>query len=244
MSQAPKAYTVKLSRRQTVAEGTMAFYFDKPTGFAFTPGQFVDVTLPHLPDSDTGGNTRALSIASAPQEPTIMVATRLRETAFKRELQRMPLGTTVQLEGPFGRLALHTDQTRPTVFLSGGIGITPFRSMLVYAAIEGLPQRMLLFYSNRRPEDAPFLEELQALQQQNSRYTFVGTMTEPQKSARPWKGATGFIDNALLSKYLTDADSPVYYVVGPPGMVTALRAMLKAAKVEDRDIRTEQFSGY
>ncbi len=244
MSQAPTAYHVTLTGRESIAEGTMAFHFDKPAGFGFTPGQFVDVTLPHLPESEVGGRTRAFSIASAPHEPTIMVATRLRETAFKRELQRMPLGTSVQLEGPFGRLALHEDHTRPAVFLAGGIGITPFRSMLVHGAMQSLPHPMLLFYSNRRPEDAPFLEELQALQERNPRYRFIGTMTEPQKSARQWQGQTGFIDRVLLAKYLTEADLPIYYVVGPPGMVTALRAMLKAAKVEDGHIRTEQFSGY
>jgi len=244
MSEAPNAYTVKLTGRQPVAEGTMAFHFDKPAGFAFTPGQFVDVTLPDLTDSDAAGNTRAFSIASAPQESTLMVATRLRDTAFKRELQRMPLGSTVRMEGPFGKLVLHADQTRPAVFLAGGIGITPFRSMVVQAALQQSPHRMVLFYSNRRPEDAPFLEELQALQQQNPRYTFVGTMTEPEKSARGWQGETGYLNAALLSKHLGNVEKPIYYVVGPPGMVGALRTMLKEARIEDSDIRTETFAGY
>lgn len=244
MSEALSAYTVKLTGRESVAEGTMAFHFDKPADFSFTPGQFVDLTLPHLTDTDAAGNTRAFSIASAPQEPTIMVATRLRDTAFKRELQRMPLGTAVRIEGPFGNLALHADQTRSAVLLAGGIGITPFRSMLVEAAMRRSPHRLVLFYSNRRPEDAPFLDELQALQEQNLRYTFVGTMTEPEKSSRIWPGETGFINAALLSKHLVNVHSPVYYVVGPPGMVTALRTMLKDAHIDDRDVRTEKFAGY
>jgi len=128
-------YSITLTERRLVAEGTMAFYFDKPTQFAFTPGQFVDLTLPQPSETDAAGYTRAFSIASAPQESTLMVATRLRDTAFKRELQRMPLGSTVRMEGPFGKLVLHADQTRPAVFLAGGIGITPFRSMVVQAAM-------------------------------------------------------------------------------------------------------------
>ena len=114
-----------------------------------------------------------------------MVATRLRDTAFKRELQRMPLGSTVRMEGPFGNLVLHADQTRPAVFLAGGIGITPFRSMVVQAAMQRSPHPMVLFYSNRRPEDAAFLDELQSLRDKNPHYRFVATMTEPANSSRP-----------------------------------------------------------
>lgn len=237
-------YTVRLAERRSVAEGTMAFLFEKPADFVFAPGQFVEMTLPDPAETDAAGKTRAFSIASAPQEQTLMVATRLRDTAFKRALQHMPLGTAVQIEGPFGNLVLHADQTRPAVLLAGGIGITPFRSMLVHAAMEKTPRRLVLFYSNRRPEDAPFLDELEALQDKNPHYTFVGTMTEPEKSSRPWRGATGYITAALLSKHLAQVDSPVYYVVGPPGMVTALRAMLTDARIADRDIRTEKFAGY
>ena len=237
-------YLITLTERRLVAEGTMAFYFDKPSQFVFTPGQFVDLTLPHPSETDAAGNTRALSIASAPQEPTLMVATRLRDTAFKRELQRMPLGSTVRMEGPFGKLVLHADQTRPAVFLAGGIGITPFRSMAVHAAMLGSPHRMVLFYSNRRPEGAPFLDELEALQDKNPHYRFVGIMTEPAKSSRPWHGETGYLNAALLSKHLMHVEKPIYYVVGPPGMVGALRTMLNDARIDESDIRTEKFSGY
>lgn len=237
-------YTVPLIERRLVAEGTMAFHFEKPAQFVFTPGQFVDLTLLRPSETDAAGNTRTFSIASAPDEETVMVATRLRDTAFKREMQRLPLGTTVRMEGPFGKLMLHADQTRPAVFLSGGIGITPFRSMVVHAAMQRSPQRLVLFYSNRRPEDAAFLDELQALQETNPRYTFVGTMTEPEKSSLVWQGETGYINAAVLSKHLVNVDRPIYYVVGPPGMVGALRTMLKEAHIDDSDVRTETFAGY
>lgn len=237
-------YTVTLTERRLVAEGTMAFHFDKPAQFVFAPGQFVDLTLLQPSETDAAGNTRTFSIASAPQESTLTVATRLRDTAFKLELQRIPIGASLRMEGPFGKFVLHPDQTRPAVFLAGGIGITPFRSMVVHAALQRSPQRLVLFYSNRRPEDAAFLEELQALQETNPRYTFVGTMTEPEKSSLVWQGETGYINAALLAKHLVNVDKPIYYVVGPPGMVGALRTMLKDAHIDDSDIRTEKFAGY
>ncbi|MBX3340923.1 MAG: FAD-dependent oxidoreductase, partial [Nitrospira sp.] len=115
-------FPVKLIERRLIAEGTMAFHFAKPSQFVFTPGQFVDLTLLQPSETDAAGNSRAFSIASAPHEDTIMVATRLRDTAFKRELQRMPIGSTVRMEGPFGKLVLHSDQTRPAVLVAGGIG--------------------------------------------------------------------------------------------------------------------------
>ena len=237
-------YTVTLMHRQDVAEGTMAYRFEKPAHFMFTPGQFVELTLVDPSETDVEGNGRAFSIASAPHEDRLMVATRMRDTAFKRVLRNMPLGATVQMEGPFGNFVLHADPVRPAVFLAGGIGITPFRCMIFHAAARKLPHRLYLFYSNRRPEDAPFLDELQTMQGDDSRYTFVGTMPSPEKSFRPWKGETGFITPAILSKVLVTVSSPIFYIVGPPGMVTGLRKTLKDAGFNERDIRTEEFLGY
>lgn len=184
----PTTYQLKLQDRHEVAESTMAFRFEKPTHFVFKPGQFIDMTQVDPPETDAEGNVRAFSIASASDEDMLMVATCMRHTAFKRVLRSMPLGTTVTLEGPFGNLMLHADATRPAVLLAGGIGITPFRSILLQATKEKLPHRIVLFYSNRRPEDAAFLGELQALQRDNPQYTFVGTMTEAEKSHHPWQG--------------------------------------------------------
>ncbi len=143
--------------------GTVAFSFEKPAGFQFKAGQFANFTLVNPPESDGEGNTRTFSIASAPAETGLMVATRMRDTAFKRVWKTMPQGTELQLAGPFGSLTLHQDAARPAVFLAGGIGITPFRSILVQAQRDSRGRRLFLFYSNRRPEDAAFLEELRAL---------------------------------------------------------------------------------
>ncbi len=240
----PATVTSLLQSRQDVADGTMAFRFDKPLGWVFKAGQFLDLTLLNPAETDAEGNTRSFSIASGPDEDTLMVATRMRDTAFKRVLKTMPIGTAVTIEGPSGDLTLQNDATRSAVFLAGGIGITPFRSMLVQAAHQQLPHRLFLFYSNRRPEDAPFLEELQALQQENPRYTLIPSMSEMAASHRPWTGETGLIDQAMLSRHLSGAVSPLYYLAGPPKMVKALHAMLTKQSVNDRDIHTEEFSGY
>jgi ferredoxin-NADP reductase len=173
-----------------------------------------------------------------------MVATRMRDTAFKRVLKTMPIGTAVKIEGPSGDLTLQNESTRAAVLLAGGIGITPFRSMLLHAAHQKLARRLILFYSNRRPEDAPFLEELQALQEENRQYTLVPSMSDMSTSHRPWTGETGLIDQAMLSRHMSGTVSPLYYIAGPPEMVKALHAMLTKQAVNTADIHAEEFSGY
>ena len=244
-------FMAKLAERHEVAENTMAFEFEKPAGWAFKAGQFIDITLLNPPEADAEGNTRGFSIASAPHEPAIMVTSRLRNTAFKRVLKSMPLHSEVKIEGPFGNLTLHNNASRPAVFVAGGIGITPFRSILLHAAKEKLAHRIFLFYSSRQPEDAAFLEELQALQQQNQNYKLIATMTEMETSHQPWKGEVGLINYQMLDRYLKAAASPgwytagpIYYIAGPPGMVRDFQTMLTNAGIDSDDIRTEEFVGY
>ena len=227
-----------------VAENTMAFRFEKPDGWVFRPGQSLDMTLVDPPETDAEGNTRAFSIASAPHEATLMTATRLRNSAFKRVLKSLPAGSEVRIEGPFGDFTLHNNASRPAVILAGGIGITPFRSMVFDAAKRRLAHRIFLFYSNRRPEDAAFLEELEALQQENPSYKLIATMTEMENSRRFWRGETGLINHEMLARHLAGASNAIYYVAGPPSMVNGLRTMLAESGVDTDDIRSEEFSGY
>lgn len=242
----PSTPIAKLIERREVAENTMAFSFEKPSGWSFKPGQFVEVGLIDPPETDDEGSSRAFSIVSAPYQAAITIATRMRDTAFKRVLKSMPLGSEVKLDGPFGDLTLHNKASRPAVFLAGGIGITPFHSIVLNAAKEKLPHRIILFYSNRRPEDAPFLEELTAIQAKNPNYKLVACMTKMQSSERSWNGEAGLIDKQMLDRHLKDAASaePIYYIAGPPQMVSALQTMLTSSGVDTDDIRIEEFAGY
>jgi ferredoxin-NADP reductase len=241
---ASPGFICKLEDRKEVAEGTMAFRFEKPRGWTFKAGQYLDMTLLDPSEMDSEGNVRSFSIASAPHEDTLMVATRMRDTAFKRGLKTMPLGTAVKIEGPSGDLILQNTATRTAVLLAGGIGITPFRSMICSASEERLQPRIFLFYSNRRPEDAPFLAELQSLQRDNPKYKLIASMTEMEKSHLSWNGETGLIDQEMLEKYLKDVASPIYYIAGPPAMVKGLHEMLSKTGINNDGIRAEEFAGY
>ncbi len=237
-------HPVKLLRREEVAEGTMSFYFDKPAGFQFKPGQYLDCTLIDPPETDAEGNIRSPSLASAPAEKDLMVATRMRDTAFKRVLKTMALGSQLQIEGPLGSFTLHSTTSQPAVFLAGGIGITPFRSMIVNSARMGFANRVVLFYSNRCPEDSAFLQELQQVGSENKNCQAICVMTKMEKSKRSWDGETGYIDKTMLTRFVPDVAAPIYYIAGPPSMVTAMKETLISAGVNEDDIRSEDFAGY
>jgi ferredoxin-NADP reductase len=237
-------FETTLTFKETVAEGTMAFHLAKPADFKFIAGQSMNVSLIDPPETDAKGNARTFSIVSAPHEAELVVATRMRDTAFKRVLKAMPAGGRVSLRGPAGKFTLDGADVRPAVFLAGGIGVTPFVSMLRDAAHSRLARDLWLFYSNRRPEDAAFLDELAALPNRHSRCRFVGTMVEMDKSSRPWKGETGFLDRAMLERHLKSLAAHVYYIAGPPGLVEAMQKMLTDAGVAQDAIRTDEFFGY
>ena len=238
------SYRVKLKRREEVANATTAFYFEKPEGFQFKAGQFLRFSLIDPPETDAEGHSRTFSIASAPHEEDLMFATRLRDTAFKRVIKSMPLGSEIEIKGPYGKMVLHDDPARPAVFLTGGIGITPFRSITLAAAHDRSIHRLYLFYSNRQPEDAPFLDQLAALEKINPNYRLVATMTSATLLTPPWTGETGYINGEMLARFVDDPKSPVYYIAGPEGLVTAMRKTLSEAGVNESDIQAEQFTGY
>lgn len=238
------SYRTRLTSREMIAEQTMAFHFEKPSGFEYKAGQFIRLTLIEPPETDDEGKGRTFTLASAPYEEDLMVATRIRPTAFKRVLTTMPLGTEVTLGGPFGSFVLHDDPARPAVFLAGGIGITPFRSILSQAAKSKLPHHLLLFYSNHRPDDAAFLEEIRELEEENPNYRLIATMTEMKGSNHPWRGETGHVDKKMLARFIGNLIGPIYYAAGPPAMVTGMREMLNNAGASEDVIRFEEFSGY
>jgi ferredoxin-NADP reductase len=236
-------FEAALIGRELVAERTMSFRWAKPEGWDYRAGQFIDITLHNPPETDAEGNTRGFSVSAAPCEGIIQITTRLRDTAFKRVLQQVAIGTTMKLEGPFGDFRLHNTQ-RPAVLLAGGIGITPFRSILVEKIRCGsLPYRVVLFHANRRPQDAAFADEFRELARLEPKLDFVPVMTAVP-SGEEWDGERGHIDAAMLERHLNDDAAAIYYVAGPAGMVQAARRVLDAMSVDADDIRTEEFTGY
>ncbi len=235
-------YTVKLVEKVSVAEGTMGFHFEKPEGFTFLAGQFADYTLINPPETDEEGNTRGFSLVHAPYEKYLGFATRMRDTAFKRILKDLPLGTEIKLDAPYGDFVLHKTLSTPAVYLTGGIGVTPVRSIVAQATHDQLDQQITLFYSNRTPQLAAFTDDLKSFAYKNANFTFIPIMTQAKGSE--WNGETGYITEVMLKKYVPDLQRPIYYLSGPAAMVASMRKILVEAGVNEDNIRTEEFTGY
>lgn len=237
-------YQMTLVDHQRIARGTMTFWFDtNGSDYDFRAGQHADFAFLHPSVGDESDNLRTFSLANSPHDKgLVMIAMRMRETGFKTALMSAALGTKFRVSRPRGSFTLHKDFARPAVFLAGGIGITPVRSILDWAAQERMPNKLYLFYSNREAVDAAFLEEFEALAVRNPRFTFVPTITRLTYSA--WRHETGRVNREMLSRYLTGLNRPIFYIAGPSGMVTAMTDLLRSLDVSDDDIRTEEFGDY
>ena len=238
-----KPVGTRLLGSEPIADRTRAFHFARPAGFTFKPGQAIDVLLDGAAGA-TEATRHTFSIASAPFEDRLTVATRMRDSAFKRALAALPADAALQLEGPSGSLTLHGDASRPAVFIAGGIGVTPFRSILRQAARDRPARRLVLLYANHRPEDAAWLEELKSLESGWPDFRLLPVMTAMDRSPHFWPGLAGRIDAHMLKSAGAGLSRPVYYAAGAPGMVAAMRSVLNDCGVEDDDIRSEDFHGY
>lgn len=237
-------HIIKYLKTENLANETAAFYFEKPFGFVYRAGQFGDFTIINPIETDAEGNTRTFSLVSSPEENYITIATRMRDTAFKRNLKKFTPGTEIIFDAPMGIFTLDKNPERPAIFLAGGIGITPFRSIISDATEKKLEQKIYLFYSNKKPEDAPYLEELNSLEKLNPNFKMIAVMTQTVSSQTEWKGETGHINIELLNKYTANIINPIYYLAGPIGMVQALHKMLEDSGIAKRDIKIEEFTGY
>jgi ferredoxin-NADP reductase len=233
----------KLKEKEQVAKGTLLAVFDLlGEQVDFRPGQYFFVTLLDPPYEDDKGPRRHISVVTSPTERGVLgLCTRLRDTAFKRSLEELPLGAEVEVEPPKGKFVLPEDTSRPYVFVAGGIGITVFRSMLRYVADESLPYRITLVYSNRNVAETAFLEELRELERGNPDFRLVLTMTDDPE----WDGESRRIDADFFRDYLGEQLNDVTYLVaGPPGMVGAMKEALAEAGVAEEHVIAENYSGY
>jgi len=232
-----------IKEKRDVAKGTLLVTFDLGgEEVDFRPGQYFFVTLLDPPYEDDKGPRRHITVVTSPTERGILgLATRLRDTAFKKSLQELPVGTEVEVEPPKGKFALPEDASRPLVFIAGGIGITVFRSMLRYIADESLPYRVTLLYSNRNREETAFLDELRELEAQLSGFQLVLTMTDDPE----WEGESRRIDARFFRDHVGALlGEATFMAAGPPQMVEAMKDELADAGVPEDRVVAQNFTGY
>lgn len=232
-------------KRKKVARNTYSFFFDRTkSNFDFLPGQYIRMTLPH-PSPDERGISRYFTIASSPLDKKyVMVTTKMIQSTFKETLHGLKKGDPVQFFGPMGWFLQPEDEQFEKVFIAGGIGITPFHSLLLAASKKQPKHPMTLFASFSTKEDAIFYDELLTLSEKYPHIRVVYVFSKAQENQHKPIDEKGRISKTLLKKYIKDLKNPKYYVVGPFEMVENTKALLLSLTLDEEKIFTEDFTGY
>lgn len=231
-----------IRHKEEIARRTLLVDFDLlGHEFPFKAGQYFHMRLIDPPYDDEGGARRHFTIVNSPTEPGIVrLTTRLRDSAFKRSLEQLPVGTEVVVGKVRGsEFLLPDDASRPIVFVTGGIGITPGRSMLKYAFDRGMDYDFTLLYSSDDARSAVFRDEIQSFAPKLNLNVVLTITKDPD-----WRGEKRRIDGGFIRDYVRDLASPLFYVSGPPSMVEDIVGHLKSLGVEEPRIKRQDFKGY
>jgi glycine betaine catabolism B len=228
---------------------------DKNNYLNYKAGQYAIVDLGTTKDPE--GPIRSFTLASSPTEKdSILISTRIRNTPFKQKFASLDLGAVVKLTCPMGEFVLHEDYSKPAVFLSGGIGVTPFRSMVKYATDKQLPIKIVVFDSNRNQSNILFKEEFDGWADINKNLRIIYTISEKEDldheqsssaAKKDWEGEYGRIDKAMILKYIDNniLDNSIFYICGPSNMLKAMQSLLQEElEIPKERIKVEEFTGY
>lgn len=219
---------LKIIHIKSESDNISSFIFEKPKGFSFYPGQYLDI---QLPIEDPLGKTRAFTISSSPTEDFLMITTKKGVSVFKKHLFSLKPGDIISTSHPVGTFIL--DESSPAVFLAGGIGITPFRSMIKYAVDKKLTTPITLIYSN---SDNKFLfkKELENWQTKLTNLRIIYHLT----------GTNGRLELTQLDAIAYLNVNSIFYLAGPPKMVDDFEKILLDLGVDELNIRYDRFDGY
>lgn len=225
---------MKLTLIEKREEGTdvVTFIFKPESNFSWKAGQFLVYTLPH-DNEDSRKDKRYFTISSAPFETNLSITTRFAEkngSSFKNALSNLQIGSQIDAEGPDGEFTVE-NPNMDCVFVSGGIGITAFRSILKDLDQRGLPINVLLLYANR-DNNFIFKNEMEELAQKHSNFK-INYFVEPNR-----------ITEEAIRLLVQDLQKPIFYISGPEPMVEAFKKMFAGMGIKDENIKCDYFPGY
>jgi len=224
-------YSSKIIEKRVVAKDTLEVSFERPSNFYFQAGQYIQLGVPKLLYYDTKGASREVSISSSPlDKEKASVTFRDTGSGFKRTLKELPTNALVNMEGPHGFFTLPRNLAHPLVFIAGGIGVTPYLSMIRFATEKRLAIPIILLYANRNKESTAYLDELQDIANYNKYFTL--------------KNKFGRIDEQFIRQSVKDMQNCIWHIAGPPVMVDYARNILFLLGVDGGLIRYEEFTGY
>jgi ferredoxin-NADP reductase len=217
-------------------EDAKSIRFRKPKGFDYLPGQWVFVTIGRKDEQ----KTKPLSLSSSPTEDFLEVTKRLTGQEFSNALAALKVGDKALIKGPYGNFTFQGEYDK-VCMLSGGIGITPLRSMIRYSTDMRAKTSIILLYSNHYENNIPFKDNFDEMQMRNSNLKVIITITKPGPN---WKGLTGRINREMIERNVSDYSERVFYTSGPKPMVDAMGTILGGMGLQAAQIKQEYFTGY
>lgn len=234
-------YMLKLARAEEAAKDVYDFVFVPDRPFSFAPGQYLEWTLEHA-NADDRGNRRYFTIASSPTEGEVRLGVKFypQASTFKQKLAAMKPGAEISVSHLAGTFTLPARKDKKLVFIAGGIGITPFRSMIEYLLAKGERRDISVFYSNKFAADVAYKPLLQRAETQLGIKTTYALSGEKN----PVPGAYGALTPAIIREAVPDFRDRTFYISGPHGMVESFKKTLREMGVSPFKIKVDFFPGF
>lgn len=220
----------------THTDDVKSFRFSKPASFTYKAGQFMFITLRTGKDEIR----KHFTMSSSPTEDFIEFTKRLTGSEFSRVLDALRVGDWARIDGPHGKFTFE-GEFKKIGMLSGGIGITPLRSMCRFCTDMQLDTDITLLYGNRSEKDIVFRKEFDEMQKENAHLKVVLCVGE---ATPDWTGYSGRIDSAMVKREIPDYKERIFYTCGPPAMIKAMDTLLEDVGLPSDQIRKENFTGY
>jgi ferredoxin-NADP reductase len=240
----PKTRAVlKLKEKVRVASNIYDFVFASNRKLAYLPGQYMEWTLGHH-FADSRGNRRYFTLASSPTENNLRVGVKFypQSSSFKQTMLSMKQGDEIIAAQIAGDFVLPHDPKQKCVLIAGGVGVTPFRSMIKYLLDTHQKRPITLFYANKNIADIVYQDVFDQAERELGIKT-IYTVTDINTQPAHWTGRTGRIDAALIQSMVPDYHQWVFYISGPKSMVDSFKETLQQMDIPASHIKTDFFAG-
>lgn len=240
-----KKLFIKLKERLQIAPTIFEFVFSKDPGFHFNPGQYLEWTIPHN-KPDSRGNRRYFTIASSPTENDLKLGVKIVEassSSVKKALLNMEVGTEIVASQLSGEFILPKEQNQKLVFIAGGIGVTPYRSILKYLLDKKEKRDVVFFYTSSNESELVYKDIFtQSAQQLGVKVIYV--ITDETRVSPTWTGEKGRISEEMIKKYVLDSKERKFYLSGPNAMVESYERLLGKMGIGRNKVVKDYFPGF
>lgn len=241
-------------KKEKQAKNIYSFYFDRVRvergsgkrgsagHFDFIPGQYLKIYLP-IDNPDERGTSRYFTISSSPTDRSFLtITTKIIKSSYKLSLNNLKSGDKVSAFGPIGYFDFNVKNKRAKIFLAGGMGITPYHSILEFIEAKKINTKLILMASFSSRDEVIFQKELKAIEKNSVNIKIVYALTNKKNSNAQFE--SGRINQSMIKKFAHDYKDADFFIVGPEAFEKAMLTMIKNMGVREENIFTENFPGY